>query len=105
MPRGDYVYWYSNKFGYFYANNAAMIRCTYKPVLGAAKEESFKGGIWLSNRVDAVLIYELSTVAADAKKTGELAHLAAWEAGDKDGLARNWRGEIPMHHRTKLVFK
>lgn len=105
VPRAEYTYWYSNKFGHFYGNDSSRIRVDYKTAFGTAKTEEFKGGIWLSNRIDAVLVYQLSSVAEDAKKVGEVAHLAAWEAGDKDGLARNWKGQIPAELRSKLNFK
>jgi hypothetical protein len=105
LPSGEYRYWYQNKLGYFYANDDQAIQFKEDRLVGAAHVRSFKGGIWLSNRAPQVLVYELSTVAEQSKKTGEIAHLAAMEAGDKDGRYRVFRGVVPKEVVEKIGIK
>lgn len=102
LPAGEYMPAGENKFGYFYSAGEREIRLVTKLAFGGVKEEQFKGGIVLSNRERSVIVYELTTIAAGIKKVGDLATLAAWESGDKDGVLRPFRGRIPDDTASKV---
>jgi len=97
LPAGDYVRWYENDFGYYYAIKEKLIIQRVGKMM-----QQFSGGIWLAKRGDVVLIYELSSVDKNARKTGEVAALAHWEAGDTDKLARDPKGMLPKEFRPEL---
>jgi len=100
IPPGTYRLWYQNKFSYYYRAEGTKIRRT--DANGTVSE--FLGGLDLAKRVDIVGVYQLITTADDYKKNGELTHLAALEAGDKDGQVRRWIVNLPREFYPALGF-
>ena len=105
LPVGTYRFWYQNKFGYFFGNEDHEIEFVEDRMFGTAPVRHFKGGLWLSNREPSVMVYELSTEIAQSKKIGEIAHFAAMEQGDKDGIARVFRGVVPAGVVSQIGLK
>jgi hypothetical protein len=100
VPAGRYVLWYQNKFGYDYRQEGTKIqRTNAKGIV-----DEFEGGLELAKRVDIITLYELVSLADGTRKYGEIAHLAAFEAGDKDGFTRNWVVNLPRHFYPTLGF-
>jgi len=91
LPAGEYRLVHQNKFGYFYGSEGA-VEFVEDSIIGSPRRVSFKGGLALSNRERSVIVYELTVPGA---MPGELGHLAAAEAGDKDGRFWRMRGRIP----------
>jgi hypothetical protein len=105
LPKGTYRYWYSNDLGYFFANQESELTMVQKAAFTAEKNTRFKGGLCLSRRAKSVSAYRLSTESEEAKKMGEVAHLAARTAGDRDGLYRALEGVLPKEVVAKLELK
>ena len=100
VPAGHYILWYQNKFGYDYRQEGTKIRRTNAKGI----VDEFEGGLELAKRIDIITLYQLVSLTDGTQKHGEIAHLAALEAGDKDGFTRNWVVNLPRHFYPAIGF-
>ena len=102
LPGGEYRHWYSDKSGYFFANDESEFVLVSRRGFGREKTERFKGGLWLSRRSRTVMVYQWFTTLDEARQVGEAVPLAPGALDKPGGPFGVFRGEVPWEVAAHL---